>query len=547
MIERLNRTMTQCLRACINEQKDWIVVLQSIAMSYRSTRHDSTGKSPYEMMFGCRMRLPFELKTNPFSGIPQHIDNNDLGDILRPSTTDEIVEKFDAIDKIRNVIHNAASDEIARSQLKQSKYYDSRHCGSKLSVGDKVLHYNRKAAQRQGDKTAPRWIGPYTIVKVHDKGNYTVTDKNGKQLATKVCASNLKLWQEPIASAFLPDWIKPSLIPDTVSDVKEQLDESKKEKQSKRKKAQLKKAKPNEYLKKLYGDDLPPPPCERQEPVEHITPNVFKNERDQSPETHKRNSTEKKVQFSDNISVHTFPRNKINTENTPGTNLLSSQPTSVLTDNSHLSKELIRNNKDEFFSSMLSECNILTQSGNDLQTLGSVDKSDFMFNPLSVPVRKSICTRLNITFRKGDLKHQNLGELLSQRNPKVKSILGDGNCLFRALSVAVTGWETAHLTFRQLVCEHISEVGPYTGTDAQTYLEDTKMKSLKVYGTDVEIMAAAQILGCDIYVYHTYGNSLKWLLFPCKHSSCVQSSAIYLDNRTGNGKTGHFDYVCGLF
>ena len=37
MIERLNRTMTQSLRACINDQKDWIVVLQSIAMSYRST------------------------------------------------------------------------------------------------------------------------------------------------------------------------------------------------------------------------------------------------------------------------------------------------------------------------------------------------------------------------------------------------------------------------------------------------------------------------------------------------------------------------------
>ena len=37
MIERLSRTMTQSLRVCINDQKDWIVVLQSIAMSYRST------------------------------------------------------------------------------------------------------------------------------------------------------------------------------------------------------------------------------------------------------------------------------------------------------------------------------------------------------------------------------------------------------------------------------------------------------------------------------------------------------------------------------
>ena len=111
--------------------------------------------------------------------------------------------------------------------MKQAKYYDSRHCGSKLNISDKVLHYNHKAAQQQGDKTAPCWIGPYTIVKVHYKGNYTVKDKNDHQLATKVCASNLKLWQEPIASDFLPDWIKPSLIPDTVSEVKQQLDDAK--------------------------------------------------------------------------------------------------------------------------------------------------------------------------------------------------------------------------------------------------------------------------------------------------------------------------------
>ena len=74
---------------------------------------------------------------------------------------------------------------------------------------------------------------------------------------------------------FLPDWIKPSLIPDTVSEVKEQLDEAKKQKQNKRKKAQEKKAKPNEYLKKLYSHDLPPPFCEQQDPVEHYYTLMF--------------------------------------------------------------------------------------------------------------------------------------------------------------------------------------------------------------------------------------------------------------------------------
>ena len=70
------------------------------------------------------------------------MNNEDLGEILTQDTREELVEKFKTIDKIRRVIHDAATDEIAQSQLKQVKYYDSRHCGSKLSVGDKVLHYN---------------------------------------------------------------------------------------------------------------------------------------------------------------------------------------------------------------------------------------------------------------------------------------------------------------------------------------------------------------------------------------------------------------------
>ena len=135
-----------------------------------------------------------------------------------------------------------------------------------------------------------------------------VMDKNGKQLATKVCASNLKMWHEPMNSDLLPDWIKPSQIPDPAEVVQEQLDESKKNKKAKRKKEALKFAKPNDYLKKLYGDNLPPPPCDRQDSsTEFITPNVFKHEREESSEDRNEKSS-KRVHFTDNISVHTFPK-----------------------------------------------------------------------------------------------------------------------------------------------------------------------------------------------------------------------------------------------
>ena len=100
-----------------------------------------------------------------------------------------------------------------------------------------------------------------------------------------------------------------------------------------------------------------------------------------------------------------------------------------------------------------------------------------------------------------------------------------------------------------MVCEHIITYSVYTGEfEGKYYINENKMKSSGTYVTDVEIMATAQIYSVDIYVYHTYGGELRWLRFPCKHSSgSASSNAIYLDNRYGNGKTGHFDFVIGMF
>ena len=71
------------------------------------------------------------------------------------------------------------------------------------------------------------------------------------------------------------------------------------------------------------------------------------------------------------------------------------------------------------------------------------------------------------------------------------------------------------------------------------------MKEDKIYGTDVDLYAAAQLLGRDLYIYHRYGeHQVKWLKFPCsKKGLCKGRQSIYLDNRFGMGIDGHFDYI----
>ena len=171
------------------------------------------------------------------------------------------------------------------------------------------------------------------------------------------------------------------------------------------------------------------------------------------------------------------------------------------------------------------------------------------FNPLILQQWRVICECTSLEMRKEQLNHRNIGEKMLARPPKVRSVKGDGNCFFRVMAIGITGWEVGHLKIHQLVCDYIKSFGPYTcECEGKLYLNQTKMKTSTMYVTDVEIMAAAQLCGVDIYVCHTYRNGLRWLKFPCKHQSRTPSTnVIYLDNRYRNRKTGHFDFVMGLF
>ena len=53
MIERMNRTIQNVLSNYIQKnQKDWDPQLDFIVMAYNSCEHDSTGCSPYTVVYG---------------------------------------------------------------------------------------------------------------------------------------------------------------------------------------------------------------------------------------------------------------------------------------------------------------------------------------------------------------------------------------------------------------------------------------------------------------------------------------------------------------
>ena len=190
-----------------------------------------------------------------------------------------------------------------------------------------------------------------------------------------------------------------------------------------------------------------------------------------------------------------------------------------------------------------------SDTDSDLTITDVKEGNSFKFIPLLVNQRKAVCQRIGLEMRKMNMAHSQVGENLDSRVPRVTCVKGDGNCLFRALAVATTGWEIGHLRIQDLVCDHIHDVGPYNSkdvSDGPLYLRQTHMRKETIFGTNVELFSAAHVLSTDIYVFHKYGESMKCLYFPCVHGSANWKNAIYLNNHTGNGITGHFDYVTGL-
>ena len=82
--------------------------------------------------------------------------------------------------------------------------------------------------------------------------------------------------------------------------------------------------------------------------------------------------------------------------------------------------------------------------------------------------------------------------------------------------------------------------------DRQDYLANLQMQQDKKYGTDIELMAVAQVLDSDIFAYHKYSNTHKWLHYASNVRQVSNRQAIYLDNHNGTTTDSHFNLVLGF-
>ena len=140
------------------------------------------------------------------------------------------------------------------------------------------------------------------------------------------------------------------------------------------------------------------------------------------------------------------------------------------------------------------------------------------YNPLNEVVQRDICACLGLKFVRANECEPGGPDVVLKPPTLIKRIAKDGNCLFRALSYAVTGFESQHFHIRCLIVhQYRTEIncwrlmGNYfnTYTDIHDYLQTTGMKEDGVWGQTQEMVVFAYTAGVNIVSYNADDGSYQ--------------------------------------
>ena len=177
-LERSHSVLADYLKSYVNaNQTDWDLWLPTAVLMYNTTKHSSTGFTPYELVFGRKPELPSSITSTPEFRY----------------TYDTYLEELKF--RLQNS-HQLARDKLIDSKERSKKYFDKKPNVKEreFKVGEFVLLRNEAIKPRHSKKLSSYYKGPYEIISIDIPQNVTL--KIGKRLA-RVHKNRLKRYFPP--------------------------------------------------------------------------------------------------------------------------------------------------------------------------------------------------------------------------------------------------------------------------------------------------------------------------------------------------------------
>eukprot|EP00253_Pinus_taeda_P006934 PITA_06934 len=154
-VESTNKVLESIITKIVHlHRRDWAERLLEALWAYRTTWRNTTGHSPYELVYGKEVLLPIEFGVKTFKMAVQ------LGMDLSEAQKYRM-EQLNELDEIRQ-------EAILRTDLVQyqrAKWHDKHIKEKKFQKGDWALLFDSKFKDFKG-KFQTHWLGPYEIDKV---------------------------------------------------------------------------------------------------------------------------------------------------------------------------------------------------------------------------------------------------------------------------------------------------------------------------------------------------------------------------------------------
>jgi len=175
LVERFNRTLCESLAKVSENENDWDKHIESVLFAYRTTKHSTTKKTPFFMVYGREAILPLE----------------DVEEGENFGKEAIIKRTYDLINLVDERIK--ALENIEKSQEVQRKRFNNKiKEETKLNIGDKVLLKDAAKEKQYSGKLSQKWKGPFYIHDTFNNGAYKLRTLEGKVLKSPYNIKHLK-------------------------------------------------------------------------------------------------------------------------------------------------------------------------------------------------------------------------------------------------------------------------------------------------------------------------------------------------------------------
>lgn len=176
--ERFNRSLKSMLRCFVNEnQTDWDELLSALCYAYNASTHSMTGKSPYEIIFGRKAKLPIDLMVSESVALNSEEALSERSNSVEPSEDDELIRAIESLESpeeyeqyveqlkmrlkiiAKYVVHNN-DVRMERGKL----IHDRKLAPIRYEPGDLVLRVDKTGQKGLSKKLKMPWSGPYVVL-----------------------------------------------------------------------------------------------------------------------------------------------------------------------------------------------------------------------------------------------------------------------------------------------------------------------------------------------------------------------------------------------